>query len=356
MCIQSNRTYLWALRYELVSKLPAWRPQVWCHPICTLKSRGSTRKWLTLRGSFTPFVGKSTSPVGNRGYVSKQIDLNAVWLNPVQFLNGSAAAKAEASGAQFSIQETPVDVTNHAFSEDTQGDDPPVNEQISRQQLLDEIARFAVAKKLAQNNSAAEMLRLGIFRGASLSRPADSASRMEAALMVQRLMEPVRLPGTNVGNRFSVEEFGNTPEASEQDYLSVVNRLFQWGIVNGQQDYLGNWRYYPTRKISRNELGLILERMNTVVPNVASSNNSSVLIPNPPITSNPGNIQTPLPAQPTPGSVAISVSNPNPRVGETVYVNLTGNLPAGQYKRHISVYKGCSARWSGSLVLRQKVE
>ncbi len=288
------------------------------------------KKVVNSKGNFTPFVGKSTSPVGNRGYVSKQTDLSAVWLNPVKFLNGAEAAKAEVSSSQFSIQEITVDVSNHAFAEDTQGDDPPVNEQISRQQLLDEIARFAVAKKLAQNNSAAEMLRLGIFRGATLSRPADSASRMEAALMVQRLLEPVRLPSINAGNRFSVEEFGNTPEASEQDYLSVVNRLFLWGIVNGQQDYLGNWRYYPIRKISRSELGLILERMNTLVPNAANSNTSGVPMPNPPVVGNPGNIQTPLPAQPMSDSVLISVSNPKPKVGETVYVNLTGNLPTGQ--------------------------
>lgn len=288
------------------------------------------KKVVNSKGNFTPFVGKSTSPVGNRGYVSKQIDLNSVWLNPVQFLNGGVAVKAEVIGTQFSIQEIPVDVTNHAFSEDTQGDDPPLNEQISRQQLLDEIARFAVAKKLAQNSSAGEMLRLGIFRGTTLSRPADSASRMEAALMVQRLLEPVHLPSTNTGNRFSVEEFGNTPEASEQDYLSVVNRLFQWGVVNGQQDYLGNWRYYPTRKISRNELGLILERMNTVVPSAASSNIPVANNPNSPIDNNIGNPQTQFPGQPTLIPVGISVSNPNPKVGETVYVNLTGNLPGGQ--------------------------
>ncbi len=286
------------------------------------------KKVVDSKGEFTPFVGKSTAPVGNRGYVARKQDLSSVWLNPVQFLNGSAAAKAETSNVQFSILDATLDLTSHAFSESVQGDDPPAVEQLTRQQVLDQIAAFAVSKKITQSSASSEMQRLGIFRGTTLSRPTESASRMEVALMVQRLLQPLNMPVTNSGNRFSIEEFGSTLEATEQDYQSVVNGLYQWGIINGQQDHLGNWRFYPTRKVNNYELGEILARMKVAVPMVSSV--ATPAFQTTPSATSSTMPQTQVTDQVPTNVVNVSVSNTNPVVGETVFVNLNGTLPTGQ--------------------------
>jgi len=279
------------------------------------------KKVINSRGDFTPFVGKSTTPVGNNGYAARRQDLDAIWLDPEQFLKGTVSVKADISGAGLPFIDGPQDISGHTFTEDTQKDDPPVTDQVSRQQVLNAIASFAAAKKIAQSQDISEMQRLGIFRGATLSRPAEPASRMEVALMAQRLLLPLNIPGVNSGARFSIEEFGSTPEAAAQEYQMVVNSLHQWGIINGQLDNLGSWRFYPTRKISRSELDEIMARMQAVVlavPNMVPANSAQ---------SAGAGRQNSVAAAST---VSISVSNPNPVVGEKVSVNLDGALPVGQ--------------------------
>jgi hypothetical protein len=119
------------------------------------------------------------------------------------------------------------------------------------------------------------------------------------------------------GIRFTVEEFGSTPEASEQDYLGVTNRLYQWGVVNGQLDHLGDWRYYPTRKASAFELSEVMTRLAQVVPVKQAASDPPIDDVRPPVD----RVAPPLVAK-----VSVSVSNPTPSVGELVQVNLDGTL------------------------------
>ncbi len=94
------------------------------------------------------------------------------------------------------------------------------------------------------------------------------------------------------------------------------------------RDHLGNWRFYPTRKVSSYELGEILARMKVAVPMVSS-------VATPATQSNPSASSSTMPQNPATDQVPtnvvnVSVSNPNPAVGETVFVNVNGTLPPGQ--------------------------
>lgn len=285
------------------------------------------RKVVDSRGNFAPFVNKSTSPVGNRGYASRAGDLASVWLDPVKLLNSGGTAKA----VEALIEQGANDFSAHAYNHDVQEDDPMLQDQVSRQKALDQLARLAVQKGLAQSATSSEMQRLGLFQGSTLSRPADMASRMEVALMVNRLIAPLKLATVNAEKRFALEEFGSTPEATEQDYQNVVNYLYQTGIINGQQDHLGEWRYYPTRKISLDELGKVTSRLETAIPVRTSAPAPLPVTPIPmpfPATP-PAPVQLPV-TPPGSNPVGLYLSSTSPAVGETVMVNLTGNLPVQQ--------------------------
>jgi murein DD-endopeptidase MepM/ murein hydrolase activator NlpD len=296
---------------------PAWVPS---HLHLEVQ-RGDSRV-LDSKGGPVPFVGRYTTPKGNRGYVIKPEDLNAVWLDPLKFISGGGAlAKGDATLAVMpAVVQEPLDLTTHNFVMSPQTDDPELSNQVTREQVLNQVMALGVSKGLAKDASMVEAQRLGIFQGATLARPTEAASRMEMALMVQRLVQGANLPQVAQGNRFTVEEFGSTPEASEQDYMGVTNRLYQWGIINGQQDHLGDWRYYPTRKASAFELGEVVKRLEQTVPFKQAVVNPPIEVANPPV-----DMVTP----PSVTAVSISVSNPTPAVGELVQVNLDGTLAKG---------------------------
>ena len=281
----------------------------------------------------TIFVGQSTTPKGKNGYIYDKYLMNDIWVNPMTFISNSNP-NAKAIDTAQPIMDINSIVHIH---DDVQEDDPPVIEQVSRQSVLDQLGQFALRKNLISTGNVQEMQKLGVYQGATLSRPQEFASRMEAALMIQRLLEPTNPNIISSGNRFNIGEFGSTPEASEQDYQSVVNRLYQWGIINGQQDYLGEWRYYPTRKLSAYELRELINRSDMQTP--ALQHVSQPTTPPVPITS-PIATFTPL---------GIGLDAPNPRVMQPLTLNLYGNIPDGMYDLYLYIKresdKGTVLEW-----------
>lgn len=204
---------------------------------------------LDSNGKAKLFVGHSTTPIGQCGYVTRQSDLAKGWVNPAEFLKHPVSI-----GGTGQHQPDHEDVDEEDF--------PPTSDQKRRADVVAMLLNSLAAKGHKFAGSLDDQARAaGLITSTTLARPQDTASRMEVALFAYRALQkfaPTALTGAP-GN-FPIEEFRDAPDGTAAEYQRVVNALAGAAVVTGSRDANGEMRFYPTRKASTAEVQAFVDR------------------------------------------------------------------------------------------------
>lgn len=215
---------------------------------------------LDSNGKAKLFVGHSTTPIGQCGYVTRQSDLAKGWVNPAEFLKHPVSI-----GGTGQHQPDHEDVDEEDF--------PSTGDQKRRADVVAMLLNSLAAKGHKFAGSLDDQARAaGLITSTTLARPQDTASRMEVALFAYRALQkfaPTALTGAP-GN-FPIEEFRDAPDGTAAEYQRVVNALAGASVVTGSRDANGEMRFYPTRKASTAEVQAFVDRTTAKITATSAS-------------------------------------------------------------------------------------
>ncbi len=225
-------------------------------------------------GSMANFVNSKTSPVGYWGYLTHASDLQN-WIDPIEFISGKKLGCA--TGLSVIAGSVSGEANSRGYIANDE-DDPQISLQVSKRTLLNSLAKLVQEKKWVTTTADKDMHMIGVLTNDTLSNPDNMITRMETAIFLKRLALATGTPSQRSDNRFSAAEFTGSTSSEIQNNTLTANRLFQLGMVEGQLDDSKVWRYYPDRKLGRNELDILIKRLGALIP-VASGKCPPVVVP-----------------------------------------------------------------------------